>query len=114
MSIGLRNQQVDVYAYSDTGVNGIPVDTWTKVGSYWGREMDWRGRNVALQQAPEEVVTAVIAIGDEAAVTHRNVLQVGGPGGQVFKVVYTHKKPTLRELHIFAQSADRASYTGIP
>jgi hypothetical protein len=114
VSIGLRNTIVDLYAYSDSGTNGKPVDTWTKVGSYWGRQMDWRGRNAGVQQAPDEVVTSVIALGDDAPVTHRNVLQVGGPGGPVFKIVYTHKRIMLREIHCFAQDADRSVYPGIP
>lgn len=77
MSFSRRTQRLGIYAYSDTGVEGVPADTWTLTGTFWGRIDDLRARQTVMQGATQHTVDSVIQFGDEVSVP-ANAIVVNG------------------------------------
>lgn len=109
MSLSRRTSWLGVYAYSDTGVEGVPVDTWTLVGTYWGRIDDLKGRQRSNAGANESEVDAVIQFGDEVTIP-ANAIIVDGTSivaATAYKVVYSIPKQLRRVLLAYAARVDR-------
>jgi hypothetical protein len=60
VSLSRRDRRLGVYSYTNTGREGVVVDTWTLAGTFWGRVDDYRGRLSMVAEAPEVAIDAVI------------------------------------------------------
>lgn len=78
MSVSRRDRLLGVYAYSDTGTDGVPVDTWTLTAAWWGRIDDKRGMQRTVGGSPDVQIDSVIQFADEAIIPANCVIVDGG------------------------------------
>lgn len=60
MSLSRRDRRLGLYAYNNTGREGVPVDTWTLAGTFWGRVDDYRGHQSIVAGVPEVGIDSVL------------------------------------------------------
>jgi head-tail adaptor len=109
MSISRRTSWLGIYAYSDTGVEGMPVDTWTLAGTWWGRIDDYRGRQRSNAGANESQVDAVIQFADEVTVPANAIIVDGSSitAATAYKVAYSLPRQLRRVALAYCSRVDR-------
>lgn len=115
MSAAQRTKRAALYAYSDSGSNGLAVPTYTKTpssatdGCWWASRAVPSGRDVAIAAQAERVVDAVLGFAAEAPVTATGLVQIDG---QLYRI--TALLPRVNgtaEWQCHAVRADQAQYT---
>lgn len=102
MSLSSRQSRITIYGYSDTGVAGVVVDTWTALYTRWGNAADLRGRQRMVGTAAQHEVDVAIEFSDEVAVPDDALL---GVNGVYYHARYAERKPRLRKIVVYAQRA---------
>ena len=109
MSISRRTAWLGLYTYADTGIEGVPVDTWTLQGAYWGRVDDVRGRQTLVRGLPEARVDSVIQFSDEVVLPSNGVVVNGN--SIIAPTAYHIRYVVPREMHrvslVYAERIDR-------
>ncbi|HTE48259.1 MAG TPA: hypothetical protein VK636_23640 [Gemmatimonadaceae bacterium] len=109
MSISRRTRYLGIYSYSDTGTEGVPVDTWTFDAAHWGRVDDVRGKQVLRAGGAEVQVDAELEFSDEAVIP-ANCIVVDGTrvdAATAYHVRYLLPKSMHRLKLVYAQRIDR-------
>lgn len=109
MSISRRTQYLGIYAYSDTGTEGVPVDTWTFQEAAWGRVDDTKGQQVQHGGVTESRVDAVIQF-DEYADIPANCIVVDGSSidaATAYHVRAVTPRQLMRVQLAYAERIDR-------
>lgn len=66
MSIGLRDQRCEIFAYADTGTDGIPATTYTRTGTWWCRVEPVSAREASIAANSDHQVDVNIVFAREA------------------------------------------------
>lgn len=120
MSIGLRDQRVRVYGYSDSGDEGRAGETYPYLDEFWGRVTSPSGREATIAAQAEETLDALVFLSDEiidelpdGKFPVDGLLSIGPT---FYKVLSIFPARMTREIGVRVSFAESASYaiTGAP
>ena len=103
VSVGLRDQRVRIYTYSDAGSDGFAASRYTFSVERWGRFELPSGREQTLAGKADKQLDGVVAFADEVAVTIHDLLVVSEVQ---YKVVAVLPRRMMREIICHCVLAD--------
>ena len=117
MSIGLRDQRVLVFSYSDSGSDGWQSTRYIREanptaadGAYWARKEPVSAREAQIALQAQHEVTVVFAFADHVFVPTDGVLK---HGGTFYKVTGVYIARMLREIVVHAVEATDEVYNNV-
>jgi hypothetical protein len=111
MSIGMRNERVRIFTYSNTGSDGFMASTYTYVAERWARKELPSGREITVAAQAEHKVDAVFEFAAEVTVTRNGLLK---HDGDLYFVRSALKRKGLGGqpvIQVMAEYADKSNVT---
>lgn len=115
MSVGLRDQLVEIFGYTPTTTAGRVQDAYTKLSERWARAEFPSGAKTYLNGKEQQRVDGTFAFGDDATdVDQKGLLRVKGQTA-VWKILAVPSaRRRVREIHVIVAAASAQQYPGLP
>lgn len=115
MSVGLRDQLVQIFSYTPTTAAGRTQDAYTLLGERWARAEFPAGFKTYLVGKEQQRVDGTFAFGDDATdIDQKGILRVKGQT-QVWKILaLPPARRRVREIHVLVAAASAQQYPGLP
>lgn len=111
MSIGLRDQRVKVYGYSDATSDGRADPRYSGQGTYWARISAPSGREATIAGQATENIDAVFSFSAEATIPPDGFLR--GPDDRLYRILTvlpirgTGAPPEKQVLAVYAEDSEQ-------
>src|SRR5438270_5643213 len=99
MTASLRNQRLQIFAYTDATTNGVPASSYAFNATWWGAIVPTSGRTVIVGDQGEHQANAVIALADEAVVGQSDII-LDAATSVAYRVLAVLPRPMARELEV--------------
>lgn len=110
MSLSLRNKRGALYAYADSGSDGIVSSSYGLMGTYWVGLEQTSGMEETLGSGAEHKIQATIVFADDVTVPFDSIVTIDGKD---YKTGTVLARPRARELRVAAVYSETATYVKV-